>query len=58
VYQRLWWSVVVQTLVLMDGGPRKVVFDAYHGLLDTLLTDFETTNVTIEAEGAVLHMWK
>ena len=58
----------VQPLILMSTGPRRLLLEpgarieslpgAFHGMLDALLTVFETDGVTIEATGAVFHMHK
>lgn len=65
VESRTW---LTQPLILTGTGPRRLLFEpgarvealrgAYHGMLDSLLTVFETDGVTIEAAGAVFHMRK
>ena len=65
VESRTW---LTQPLILTSAGPRRLVLEpgarvealpgSFHGLSDSLLTVFETDDVTIEATGAVFHMHK
>ena len=65
VESRTW---LTQPLILTGAGPRRLMLKpgarvealpgSFHSLSDSLLTVFETDDITIEATGAVFHMRK